>query len=240
MEEGHFWFEARNELLIVALQKHFGNCRHFLEIGCGTGFVLKGIAQHFPQIRLSGSELFRQGLKFAEQRLPRCELFQMDARDIPFCHEFDVIGAFDVLEHIEDDQTVLAQIHGALKPGGGLIVTVPQHPGLWSAADDYSFHKRRYTRGELLGKVRQAGFQVLQITSFVTLLLPLLVASRLGKRQDVSNFDPEAEFRIGAAVNRMLLAILRLERRMIEIGASLPAGGSLLLVARRQHQECSG
>jgi hypothetical protein len=56
----------------------------------------------------------------------------------------------------------------------------------------------------------------------------------------VSNFDPEAEFRIGAAVNRMLLAILRLERRMIEIGASLPAGGSLLLVARRQHQECSG
>ena len=104
--------------------------------------------------------MFLEGIDFANARVPDADLFQMDARQIPFREEFDVIGAFDVFEHIDQDQTVLEQMHAAVKPGGGIIVTVPQHRWLWSMVDEYSFHRRRYRRMELLQKVKAAGFEV--------------------------------------------------------------------------------
>ena len=149
-------------------------------------------------MRVAGSEVFREGLAFAANRMPATELLQMDARKIPFVAEFDVIGAFDVLEHIEEDQEVLQQMHAAVKPGGGIIVTVPQHPWLWSGMDDYSFHKRRYTRAELTNKIKRAGFCPVWTTSFVTLLLPALMISRNRLKRYNENFSPEAEYGLAA------------------------------------------
>jgi SAM-dependent methyltransferase len=233
LEAGNFWFRSRNWLLLWALRHYFPQTQRFLEIGCGTGFVLDGIRRATPQMILAGSEIFTQGLLFARQRLPEITFYQMDARQIPFEQEFDVIGAFDVLEHIQEDTAVLSQLFQATRPGGGIMLTVPQHPFLWSALDDYSMHKRRYTRGDLIAKVEQAGFTILRATSFVTFLLPLMVLSRLRKHSMQSNFDPAAEFRIGATLNRFLETILGCERLLIQRGISFPAGGSLLIVARR-------
>lgn len=120
LEAQSFWFTSRNKILLWALNKFFDKPEKMLEIGCGTGFVLEGISKTRPDISLYGSEIFVQGLHFAKQRLQdKAELFQMDARNIPYYHEFDVIGAFDVLEHIEEDEQVLSQMHQALVPGGG-------------------------------------------------------------------------------------------------------------------------
>ena len=69
----------------------------------------------------------------------------MDARNIPFRDEFDVIGAFDVLEHIDEDVAVIDEVRKALRPGGGFLMSVPQHPALWSQQDERAFHVRRYT-----------------------------------------------------------------------------------------------
>jgi SAM-dependent methyltransferase len=234
MECGHFWFESRNKLLLWALSKYFAGMRSILEIGCGTGFVLTGVGKGFPQVRLAGSEVFREGLAFAASRMQSAELLQMDARDIPFAEEFDVIGAFDVLEHIEEDEEVLRQMYAAVKPGGGIILTVPQHPWLWSGMDDYSCHKRRYTRAELTNKVRRVGFHCVWTTSFITLLLPALVASRYRSRGYTDDFDSEAEYRISSRLNGFLTKVLSLERLLIQAGVSLPAGGSLLLIGRRE------
>ena len=128
---------------------------------------------------MSGSEIYSEGLDYAANRVKRAALFQMDARDIPFESEFDVIGAFDVLEHIEEDEQVLEQVFRAVSPGGGIMLTVPQHRFLWSQQDEYACHVRRYEAKELRDKVEKAGFQVEWATSFVTLLLPLMVMSRL-------------------------------------------------------------
>jgi SAM-dependent methyltransferase len=157
---------------------------------------------------------------------------QMDARRIPYADEFDVIGAFDVLEHIAEDETVLAQLHRALKPGGGLLITVPQHPRLWSSADQFACHVRRYTASEIHSKVEQAGFEIVRSTSFVSLLLPAMLASRRRGR-DSGGFDPRDEFRIGRAANRALEEIMRIERLLIRMGVSFPVGGSRLIVTRR-------
>ena len=92
--------------------------------------------------------------------MPGVTLFQMDARFVPFEEEFDVIGAFDALEHIKEDEDVLREIFRATKEGGGIILTVPQHPFLWSQMDEISHHYRRYTRRGLIDKVQRAGFEV--------------------------------------------------------------------------------
>src|SRR4030095_11666933 len=147
----------------------------FLEIGCGTGFVLSGVKEALPSLTLAGSEIFSEGLGFAAQRLPDVDLFQMDARRIPFREEFDVIGAFDVLEHIQEDEAVLTQMYAATKKGGGILITVPHHPFLWSGSDEFARHARRYKTRELCDKVRRAGFHVLRVTSFVSVLLPALI-----------------------------------------------------------------
>jgi SAM-dependent methyltransferase len=233
LEAGNFWFRARNALIVWALRKYFPGMGSLMEVGCGTGFVLSGIATAFPAAALSGSEVFSEGLGFAAARVKGARFMQMDGRRIPFEDEFDVIGAFDVIEHIREDEEVLASMHRALLPGGGLILTVPQHPRLWSASDEYACHVRRYTASEIHGKVLAAGFDIVRSTSFVSLLLPAMLASRR-RGQKGREFDPVDEFRIGPGANRALEAVMGIELAMIRLGISLPAGGSRLVVARRR------
>ena len=232
-EAGNFWFRSRNRLIIWALHRFFPGARKFLEIGCGTGFVLSGIAHDNPHLEISGSEIHSAGLNYAANRVRNAALFQMDARDIPFDNEFDVIGAFDVLEHIEEDSQVLLQMFRAISPGGGMIVTVPQHRFLWSQQDEYACHVRRYEPQELQDKVEKAGFRVEGATSFVSLLLPLMFLSRLSKRKGVENYVTTQELRISGLANAALEKVLDLERLMIRGGVSFPMGGSRLLIARK-------
>ena len=232
IEESNFWFRARNELIQWALRNYFPDAKSFFEVGCGTGFVLAGLHEKFPRMRLAGSEIFADGLAIAKARVPRVELYQMDARRISFAGEFDVVGAFDVLEHVIEDENVLVQMFNAVRPGGGLLVTVPQHPFLWSASDQYAMHQRRYNRAELRAKVESARFLIERITSFNSLLLPLMIWSRVQRRRN-RDFQPWREFEIGPALNKTLESILNLERMVIRKGVSFPAGGSLLLIGRK-------
>ncbi|MEP7071699.1 MAG: methyltransferase domain-containing protein [Verrucomicrobiota bacterium] len=231
-EAKHFWFRARNRLLQWAVRHYFPRANCFLEIGCGTGFVLQGLHETMPRLRMAGSEIFAGGLRFARERLPGVDLYQMDARQIPFANEFDVIGAFDVLEHIVEDEAVLGQMFKATRPGGGIVVTVPQHPFLWSANDEHSLHQRRYHRAEMRRKVERAGFSVERITSFVALLLPFMIFSRLTKSR-TRPFNLWEEFQISRPLNAFFELILTFERALIRAGVSFSAGGSLLLVGKK-------
>lgn len=233
VEAGNFWFRSRNRLIAWALARYFPRAESFLEIGCGTAFVLTGIRKAFPHLRLAGSEIFTRGLGYARERLPDVTLLQMDARQIPLEQAYDVIGAFDVLEHVTEDTDVLTQLHRAVRPGGGIIVSVPQHPRLWNVVDEFSHHKRRYTRADLTAKVRRAGFRVRGVTSFMSLLLPVLLLSRIRQPKSVEQFDPMSEIRLSPLTNTLLEQIMTVERLLIRRGLSMPVGGSLLVVAER-------
>ena len=197
---------------------------------------MSGIRKEFQNLHLYGSDIFANGLSYAEKRLSDVLLFQMDARRIPFEKEFDVLGAFDVLEHIDEDAIVLQQMFRAIKSGGGMLITVPQHRFLWSKVDKYSFHKRRYTKKELIKKVKNAGFQIVFITSFVSFLLPLMFLSRMRREVSADKFDLLAELKIGYTKNRALENVLTTERIFIKHGFSFPAGGSLLIIAKRNRR----
>lgn len=232
LESSNFWFCARNKLIQWALGTHFPRARSMLELGCGTGFVASGIEREFPGIAIVASELYSSGAEFARSRMQKAEVVQMDGRRIAFQDEFDVAGAFDVIEHINEDEQVLAQLHKCLKRRGGLLITVPQHRWLWSGIDEFAHHQRRYVRGELVGKVERVGFRVRRCTSFVSLLLPALFLSRW-RVKDSRRVDPLGEFRLPRAANAAFDLVMRFERRMIRAGLSFPAGGSLLLVAEK-------
>lgn len=232
-EADHFWFRSRSRLILWLMKKYFKNAQNFFEVGCGNGFVLSCVHKNFPHLNLYGCEMYLPGLINTSKRLPQAELFQMDIRKIPFCSEFDVIGAFDVLEHVPEDQKVLNILFQAVKPGGGIILTVPQHAFLWTHVDDYSGHQRRYSAKDLVKKAQLAGFKIERTGSFIFLLLPLMILNRFLIRNNPQKFDIEAEFKIGRFTNYLLENILTFERLLIRIGFKLPWGGSLFLVARK-------
>lgn len=233
LEEANFWFRARNELILWALEKYCRGFGSYLEIGCGTGYVLAGVASRFPDAVLNASEIFTAGLGFAAKRVPSASFMQMDARSVPFSEEFDVVGAFDVVEHIREDSTVLAQVYKALKPSGHLLLTVPQHAWLWSPSDDYARHERRYSAAELHKKVHAAGFRLQRSSSFVSLLLALMLISRLNSKIKREFFDPTDEFKTPKWMNATFCHVMALERSMIKLGVNFPVGGSRLLVAQK-------
>ena len=130
---------------------------------------------------------------------------------------------------------MIAEVARALRPGGRFLLSVPQHPSLWSAQDEHAFHVRRYTAAGLRRKVEAAGFDVVRVTSFVSLLLPMMFASRKSRRAVSAEAEVDAmgDLRQPRAVNIALEAVMTMERALIRRGLSFPAGGSLLLVARK-------
>jgi SAM-dependent methyltransferase len=240
VEENSFWFISRNRLLAYLLDKYFPDIRNMLEIGCGNGFVMAGLAKHRPEVSFHGAEAYLSGLSRAQKRLPKAEFVQMDVRQIPYVEEFDVIGAFDVLEHISEDRFALKQMHKAVKPGGGIMIAVPQHPWLWSIIDEGAGHKRRYTRDGLQKKIEASGFDIEGMFSYITLLLPFMLLSRLGGIGKTG-----ATQKMGATLNGLQLPgifnsaftkICDLERAIVKAGFSFPAGGSLVCIAKKREE----
>ena len=171
-------FAAATRCSSTRCAREFPHARSFLEVGCGNGYVLAAVARARPGIASPAATSSAAGLEHARRRVPDAVLLRADARALPFDGEFDVAGAFDVIEHVAEDEAVLAALRRAVRPGGGVIVTVPQHRWLWSETDRYSGHQRRYGRRELAAKLERAGLRLRWASSFVTLLLPLMAASR--------------------------------------------------------------
>jgi SAM-dependent methyltransferase len=225
----HFWFVSRNALLVWAVGRYAGDARSMLEVGAGTGQVLAALRRAYPRLALAGTEALVEGLRIAAAAVPDAELVQADARQLPFEAEFDAVGAFDVLEHVREHETALAQIVRAVRPGGTVLLTVPQHDFLWSAMDDYAGHSRRYSRASLTALLAGQGLVVERMTSFVSLLLPWMWLSRRRQRRQASM----ADFHLPPALNAAGRGVMTAERALIRAGVPMPAGGSLLAVARR-------
>jgi SAM-dependent methyltransferase len=232
LEARNFWFQARNRLIVDAMRDHFPKMNSMLEIGCGTGFVLAAIRRAFPSAALTGTELLSSGLAVAAARVPDVRWLQADARQLPFVDEFACAGAFDVLEHIDDDGAVLSSLYRSVLPGGGIVISVPQHPWLWSDRDTLARHVRRYSASQLKQRMEHAGFAVVALRSFVSLLLPLVWLSRRASIRNDSD-DALSELRIPRVVNSAFAMAMQLEHALGRLGVRFAFGSSLLAVGRK-------
>jgi SAM-dependent methyltransferase len=240
VEDRHFWFKARNRLIFGIASKLTSGLNpgyRVLEVGCGTGNVLRVLRQACPDGKVVGLELWLDGLRFAQQR-SNGPLVQGDVRNSPFGKPFELIGMFDVLEHIPEEAETLVALREALAPGGRLMLTVPAHQYLWSYFDEAAQHCRRYSSTQIRDRLTEAGFQVEFLSEFMTCIFPMVwLFRRLANRQQGSE-DARTramrEFRVLPVINGLLTAMLRLEVFWVSRGWRLPIGTSLIAIARKQ------
>jgi SAM-dependent methyltransferase len=227
VEDTHWWYRARRHLVGQCLERlSLPPCCRILEIGAGTGgnfsllkrFGRVSAMEPSSEARDLAAEL--RGLRPLRGALPY---------EVPFGDEqFDLICMFDVLEHVEDDLEALRMVGRHLAPGGYLVLTVPAYRWLWSHHDEILHHKRRYTRRALTELTRQAGLLVVRSTYFNSLILPVVVVTRLGKKLFGLRYQEDAM--PPAFANRLFYLALAGENHLVQL-LDLPAGVSILLIA---------
>lgn len=238
--ESSFWVSSRNRLFKRLVHRYLepSGKTKFLEIGCGTGDFIQRIAQD-EKLEITGSEIYLKGLAYAKKKLPNVEFVQFDMTQGKIGEQFHIITAFDVLEHIENDNAGLSNISQMLKKGGVLIVSVPQHMFLWSKLDEIVKHKRRYSRRELVAKLRANDFDIDYVTSFLFILFPIMILSRLFDRVDdqlpTEERDLKKRVKFSGFLNKTFDEIMRFDEVLIKMGLSLPFGGTLVAVARKKY-----
>ncbi|HYM09479.1 MAG TPA: class I SAM-dependent methyltransferase [Bryobacterales bacterium] len=251
IEDRHFWFRSRNRVigsLVRRVTAGLAPGYRVLEVGCGTGNTLRVVEQACPHGTVTGMDLFAEGLLFARSRTA-CPLVCGDMHAPPFDARFELIGLFDVLEHLPDDLQVLRDLHAMLAPGGVLLLTVPAHPSLWSYFDEASHHCRRYEAADLERKLTGAGYRVEYATEYMAGIFPLVWLGRrlsgLARRRsldtsasgrdgaDRARLLATDELRIIPGVNALLSLLLAPEAPLIARGRRLPIGSSIVAVARK-------
>jgi 2-polyprenyl-3-methyl-5-hydroxy-6-metoxy-1,4-benzoquinol methylase len=239
MEQKHFWHVGRKELILDIMRRNIRNLTksRMLEVGCGNGSVLAYLINN--GIMMEGGDVFMEGLAFCRQRANSVPLYQIDVTALPFRNEFDIVGLFDVLEHIDDDAGALCEVSQALKRRGMILITVPAHQFLWSYFDVRSNHKRRYQKKDLIAKLEKAGFTIKKASYYMFFLFPAMAAIRL-----IGNIKHHQEDRqIGVSayletktipvLNEAFLELLRLEKFLLRY-CNLPFGASLIVLAEKQ------
>lgn len=228
LERDHFWFPPRLTLLTRRLGELAGPGQELVELGCGTGAFAAAAAT--LGYRVTALDAHMSLLTVARQRHPAMRLIQADlARPTPLPSEgFSVCVCLDVLEHV-DPRTLLAEAHRLLRPGGGLLLSVPAHAWLWSSLDVAAGHRCRYSLAMLAGELERAGFVVEGHTHYQLLLLPLVFASRRVLRASSTS----VERRPSPLLGRILRRVNEMEVRFLG-GRRLPAGSSLIAWARRR------
>jgi SAM-dependent methyltransferase len=238
-EDRHFWFRARNKVLARVVGQLVADMPagyRVLEVGCGTGNVLRVLEQVCSRGQVMGMELYDEGLHYARQRV-RCPLIAGDIHTFKFPHPFHLIGLFDVLEHLPDDVRILEALRKNLQPGGKLLLTVPAHQSLWSYADEYGGHYRRYSVQQLRAVLEEAGFRVEFVSQFMMMLYPFLKLGRLwnGRGKTDSLEDKKArsvrELQTSGFTNWTLYSLLQWEAGWLTRRRRLPLGTSLLAIA---------
>jgi SAM-dependent methyltransferase len=228
LDQLHWWYRARRQVLAALIRRRAlpppGG--RILEVGCGTGHNLRMLGAFGA---VEAIEVDPAARAVAERRLGRpVGAAPLPARDGVPSRAFDLIGSFDVIEHIDDDAAALASIARRLKPGGQFVMTVPAHGWMWSAHDEVNHHKRRYSKAGLKRLVEGSPLKLEALGYFNSLLFPLAVGARVagkltGKQDSDDKLPP-------APLNRALEAVFAQEARLIG-RVPLPPGLSLFAVA---------
>lgn len=246
--EKSFWFTARKRLIIYFLKKYFPDMKDYIEIGCGTGFLLQAVYDNFPNCKITASDLFLEALDYAKKRVHGVNFIQLDSTKMTEKEQYDGFGAFDVLEHINEDELVMKNLYNSLKNStseicSGGVITVPQHMFMWSVADEENCHVRRYSQKELRRKLEKAGFKVERMTGFVSLLFPCMIISRffLGtkRKKESEKLDfpvwmkGNGELNLPAWMNAIFSFVMYLEFILLRLGVKFPFGGSIIAVVKK-------
>ena len=225
-DASHWWFRSKARFVSTALQRYSTQSGWLLDVGAGAGGVTAQIGwEPRKTLVVEGSKML------ARHASSRHALAAVNARvaDLPVADgSASVVCFLDVLEHLAHPEEALAEASRVLAPGGCVIVTVPAHPRLWSAADEHLGHKRRYTRALARAQLVEQGFNVRYISHiFSWLLLPVWVTRR------TRSGGPELGLDVASPVVDRAAALLTWIENVVVSLMRLPFGTSILCVAER-------
>jgi ubiquinone/menaquinone biosynthesis C-methylase UbiE len=171
LEKENWWFKARRKILLSFIEEQYKQNQEkrlkILDLGCGTGIMLGHLALYG---QVSGIDNSKEAIKFCHRRNFQ-NVTLADAQKLPLkSNSFDIVTALDLLEHVKDDQKALKEMKRILRPDGYALITLPAFPSLWSSHDLFNKHYRRYTKKDILNKVKRAGLKIKRLTFFNTFL----------------------------------------------------------------------
>lgn len=236
LENRHFWFRGRRAIFFDLLDQELGGPRQdlrILEVGCGPGGMLSPLSRYGT---VHGLDIALDALRYCRHRgFPHMALGS--GTQLPFADaSFDLVALFDTIEHIQDDQGVLAEVRRILKPGGAVVVSVPAYQFLYSQNDRLVHHQRRYTRAHLDRLLRAERFAPRKLTYFNTFLFPLILPAVLvlklkerlfGLPRGQTNLSHE----FAPPINGLFAWLMATERWFLR-HCEFPFGHSLVAIAR--------
>jgi SAM-dependent methyltransferase len=221
-QRAHFWFPARN-LQIADFLRRDGAAppARVLEVGCGTGTVLSSLRR--AGYETVGVEMHPELARRAAAANPGNSIYSLDVRRPPeeFLREdpFEVVGAFDVIEHLAEPEAALRACAGLVRPGGLLVGTLPALPSLWSDYDAHAGHRLRYTSSAVRALFDRASLPAPRVSYFFQILVPGMLGRRAmigrGGRHDADQRRAAQHLALdapGPFVNRVLASACAIER----------------------------
>ena len=235
LERHHWWFRVREKILRDQLRKVIpGNNPRILNVGAATGRTSEMLSDFGDVVSLEYDEHCCDFLR-AETDI---DVIQGSVLDLPFeDQQFDVVCAFDVIEHVEDDWRAMQELQRVCKYEGILCVTVPAFMQLWSHHDVVNHHYRRYRLPELLSLLLPESYELIKCTYFNTFLFPPILAFRTMSRMLAWRRNGKtagSDFSIvprRSLLNGLFYLIFSLERPWLFRGR-FPFGVSLLVLCR--------
>lgn len=226
----YWWYRARSDLLREVLEPHVGEVDRLLDVGSADG---PSVGWLRGRGRRTALDLDPRGLEPGDV----CG----SVTELPFASgTFDVVSAFDVVEHCADESAALSEIARVLVPGGRFLMSVPAYQWAWTNHDVLNHHQRRYTRPRAKEAVTAAGLEVLRATYAFTGTFPFFAADRVVTRlRERSLPTPELVVdevpplpEVNGVVERVLMAGVRADRLLLR-RRDLPFGSSVLVAARK-------
>ena len=219
----YWWYRARTDLLKVALGPYLGEPTVTLDVGSADG----------PSVGWMSGKHRRVTLDVDPRGLTPGEGVCGSALALPFADDvFDVVAAFDVVEHCESETRAMSELTRVLVPGGRMLLSVPAYQWAWSDHDVRAGHFRRYTRPRLVSLVEGAGLTVERATYAFTAVFPFFFAERAGRRlrRLAGRTSGTGLSPVSPGVDRMLMGLSRLDHRLLG-RRNLPFGSSVFLAA---------
>jgi SAM-dependent methyltransferase len=231
VEVDHWWFAGKRTLFKRLLRDRLAKPRlKMLDVGSGTGAVPQDF-QRFGWICATDRSV--DAMRFAQEKhVTRTAV--CDATALPFAdRSMDLVLAFDIIEHVEDDRGMLEELARVLKPGGAAAIHVPAWPSMWSRHDEVLEHKRRYTRRGFRQLLEESPLEIEYLGWASASIFPPAFLLRTVRRDGGGDSAGNADiFSLPEPLNTIARGIYRVEAE-IAATAGLPFGMSLAAVAGR-------
>ena len=218
----YWWYRVRSQLLRVVFAGYVHERDRVLDVGSADGPSV----QWMPGGRRVALDLDPRGLRPGDV----CG----SAGHLPFAdHSFDVVVAFDVLEHCRDETAAVSELTRVLRPAGRLLLSTPAYQWAWTSFDEDVGHYRRYTRDRLTAATARAGLRIDRSTYAFTATFPLFVAERLVRRiRQRRGLDATGLPQVPGWIDKLLVRLASFDAVLLQ-HRDLPYGSSVLVAATR-------